>query len=90
MAEVDLEFKNVFHMVDSSTVLGYLHKANSKLKPFEGIRVSEVQTSGKFEDGKLKNWSWVDGTVNQANLATMLRSVSELGIGSFWQKGPSF
>ena len=42
--EMDLEFERVIHLVDSSTVLGYLHKQDSLLKPFEGVRVSEVQT----------------------------------------------
>ena len=58
---LDLEFGNTYHLVDSSTVLGYLHKADAKLKPFEGIRVSEVQTVGKFVDGRLENWFWVEG-----------------------------
>ena len=52
---LDLEFENVFHLVDSSTVLGYLHKADAKLKPFEGIRVAEVQAAGKFIEGRLEN-----------------------------------
>ena len=34
--ELDMEFDNIYHMVDSSTILGYLHKMDSKLKPFEG------------------------------------------------------
>ena len=42
----------------------------------------QIQTSGSFEDGRLKNGSWVDGTVNPADWATKPRLVSELGIGS--------
>ena len=56
IGELDIEFANIYHLVDSSTVLGYLHKTDSKLKPFEGIRVSEVQTAGEFINGKLKHW----------------------------------
>ena len=57
ISEVDLTFGNIFHLVDSSTVLGYLHKEDSRLKPFEGVRVSEVQASGRFVNGRLDNWS---------------------------------
>ena len=57
---LDVQFQNVFHLVDSSTVLGYLHIVDSKIKLYEGIRVSEIQMSGKFIDGRLHNWSWVE------------------------------
>ena len=87
---LDLNFENIYHMVDSSTVLGYIHKPDSKLKPFEGIRVSEIQTSGIFEEGRLRNWSWIDGDRNPADWATKPRLASELGVNSFWQRGPAF
>ena len=54
-SDLDLEFENIYHLVDSSTVLGYLHKADAKLKPYEGVRVSEIQTHGRFIDGRLHN-----------------------------------
>jgi len=82
---IGLEFSNVYHVVDSSTVLGYMHKVDSKL-----IRVSEVQRSGVFQDGRLKNWAWVDGDLNPADWATKPRNVPELDLGGFWQKGPLF
>ena len=88
--QVDLEFERIYHLVDSSTVLGYLHKQDSKLKPFEGVRVSEVQTSGTFTDGRLDNWGWIEGQLNPADWATKPRSVSDLVKGGFWQKGPQF
>ena len=31
---LNMKFENVYHLVDSSTVLGYLHKSDSKLKTF--------------------------------------------------------
>ena len=84
------KFSKIYHLVDSSTVVGYLHKSDSKLKPFEGIRVSEVQTSGTFVDGRLQDWYWVEGGLNPADLCTKPRCVSELGVNSLWQKGPAF
>ena len=87
---LDLEFGNTYHLVDSSTVLGYLHKADAKLKPFEGVRMSEVQTAGKFVDGRLENWFWVEGELNPADWATKPRVVADLASGGFWQQGPRF
>ena len=90
VSHLEQEFDNIYHLVDSSTVLGYVHKADSKLKPFEGIRVSEIQTAGQFIDGRLHNWSWVEGENNPADWATKPRSVDELKSEGFWQRGPSF
>ena len=90
VGELDIKFSSIYHLVDSSTVLGYLHKSDSKLKPFEGVRVSEIQTSGEFTGGRLKNWAWIDGENNPADWATKPRGVSELGVGSLWQAGASF
>ena len=90
MSSLKLEFENVYHIVDSSTVLGYVHKPDAKLKPFEGIRVSEIQTAGVITDGRLHNWFWVDGENNPADWETKPRAVAELEQGGFWQKGPKF
>jgi len=90
VSQVDIEFDNIFHLVDSSTILGYLHKQDSKLKPFEGIRVSEIQMSGEFLQGRLKNWSRIETKNNPADWATRPRSVSELASDGFWQRGPAF
>ena len=87
---LDLEFENIYHLVDSSTVLGYLHKQDTRLKPFEGVRVSEIQAAGQVIQGRLHNWSWVDGLNNPADWATKPRLVSELKEGGFWQSGPDF
>ena len=90
LGTLDMEFQTVYHFVDSSTVLGYLHKMDSKLKPFEGVRVAEIQTSGKFVDGRLEGWNWVDGENNPADWATKPRKVADLRHDGFWQKGPWF
>ena len=90
VAQVDLKINNIYHLVDSSTVLGYLHKQDSRLKPFEGVRVSEIQAAGIFLDGRLDKWSWIDGDLNPADWATKPRVVADLVPGGFWQMGPSF
>ena len=90
VGQLDVDFGNIYHLVDSSTVLGYIHKSDSLLKPFEGVRVSEVQTADKFKDGRLKNWFWIEGESNPADWATKPHSVQELTEGGFWQVGPLF
>ena len=83
-------FKRVIHLVDSSTMLCYLHKEDQKLKPYEGVRVSEIQAAGEFKDGLLQDWSWVDTDNNPADWVTKPRSVRELSTDGFWQRGPEF
>ena len=63
---------------------------DAKLKPYEGIRVSEIQTAGKMVNGRLHGWSWVDGESNPADWATKPRKVADLKHDGFWQKGPWF
>ena len=87
---LNVKFERKLHLVDSSTVLGYLHKPDSKLNPWEGLRVSEIQAAGSFEDGRLKDWAWVRGEDNPSDWATKPRSAKELSPGGFWQKGPKF
>ena len=41
-------------------------------------------------EGRLQNWSWVEGDLNPADWATKPRLASELHKEGFWQKGPSF
>ena len=48
---------NIYHLVDSSMVLVYVHKEDSKLKPYEGVRVAEIQTANEQVDGRLLNWA---------------------------------
>ena len=69
-----LEFEREIHLVDSSTALGLIHKEDSKLKPYEGIRVSEIQTAGEFEEGRLKGWAHVAGVNNPSDWGTKPRS----------------
>ena len=90
VSHVNLEFEEIFHLVDSSTILGYLHKEDSRLKAFEGVRVSEVQTAGKFVNGRLLNWSWVESKDNPSDWTTKPRNVKELCTEGFWQRGPLF
>ena len=83
-------FSKVYHLVDSSTVLGYVHKESSVFGPYEGVRISEIQTSNEFKEGKLAGWAWVPGSHNPADWCTKPRKVRDLAESNFFYEGPPF
>ena len=76
--ETNLVFSKVYHLVDSSTVLGYVHKECGVFGPYEGTRISEIQSSNKFVNGRLEGWAWVPGSENPADWCTKPRTVQNL------------
>ena len=90
LKETNLKFEKVYQLVDSSTVLGYVHKECGIFHPYEGIRVAEIQSSNTFVEGKLENWAWVSGEQNPADWCTKPRSAEKVSNDSFWKDGPEF
>ena len=90
LKETNLEFSKVYQFVDSSTVLGYVQKEYGVFRPYEGIRIAEIQSLNVFENGKLKGWAWVAGKDNPADWATKPRQVEDLLTGRFWPEGAGF
>ena len=88
--DTNLEFAKIYHLVDSSTVLGYLQKESGNFKPYEGVRIAEIQSSNVLVDGKLTGWAWVSTEVNPADWCTKPREVKDLKVGGFWESGPEF
>ena len=88
--ETNLKFEKVYHLVDSSTVLGYVHKECGIFHPYEGIRVAEIQSANTFVDGRLEGWAWVSGEQNPADWCTKPRSALKVANDDFWQSGPDF
>jgi hypothetical protein len=86
--ETNLKFEKVYQIVDSSTVLGYIQKECGVFKPYEGIRVAEIQAS--LVDGILVILAWVAGTENPSDWCTKPRTVKELSESRFWSEGPQF
>ena len=74
---INLRFANINHFVNSSTVLGYLHENEAKLKLYEGVCVSEIQTAGEFVDSNLKNLAWVEGDNNPPDRTPKPRSAKD-------------
>ena len=52
LIDTNIRFGRVLNLVDSSTVLGYLHKESSNFGQFEGIKIAEIQSTNEFKDGK--------------------------------------
>ena len=67
LKETNLHFVKVVNLVDSSTVLEYLHKESSNFGHFEGIKIAEFQSTNEFEDAKLVAWGWIQGCDNPAD-----------------------
>ena len=90
LKETNLKFSKVYQLVDSSTVLGYVQKECGSFKPYEGIRIAEIQSSNNFVAGTLVGWAWVSGSDNPADWCTKPRRVDDIHNSSFWVKGPEF
>ena len=90
LKETNLKFSKVYQLVDSSTVLGYLHKHCGLYKIWEAIRVSEIQSTNVFKDGRLIPFAWIGTKDNPADWCTKPRPVKDLEPDGFWQTGPQF
>ena len=90
LKETNLKFAKVVNLVDSSTVLGYLHKESSNFGQFEGIKIAEVQSTNEFQDGKLVAWGWIPGCENPADWCTKPRTPREIRDNEIFLTGPSF
>ena len=88
--ETIFNFEKVYHLVDSSTVLGYVNKECGAFHPFEGRHVAEIQLSNPFVNGKLLRWTWVSGALNPTDWCTKPRSVEKVSHDSFWKDRPEF
>ena len=88
--ETNLKFSKTYQFVDSSTVLGYVQKECGVFRPYEGVRVAEIQSSNKFVNSTLEGWAWVAGSDNPSDWCTKPRSVEEVRGNRFWVDGPDF
>ena len=80
----------VYHLLDSSAVLGYINKDCGKFKPYEGVRIAEIQSSNEISEGRLKGWAWVSGENNPSDWCTKPKTVKDLKASRFWDEGPKF
>ena len=88
LKETNLRFAKVVNLVDSSTVLGYLHQESGNFGRFEGIKIAEVQSTNEFQDGKLVAYGWIPGSDNPADWCTKPCTPREIKENDTFLKGP--
>ena len=80
-----MEIERWFHLLDSQTVLGAIHRDSYGYQTFFANRVGEIQKAGSLED-----WWWIPGDVNIADIMTRGATPEDLNEVSEWQNGPYF
>ena len=78
-----LKFEGVYHFVDSEIVKGQVGKASYGFDTFTGNKVGEIERRSQP-----KEWFWIPGALNVADLITRGCSPSKLGLDSVWQNAP--
>ncbi len=74
-----------FHLVDSQTVLGAIQRASYGYQSFFANRIGEIQRTTPVKD-----WWWIPGDLNIADIITRGGSPKDLKEDSAWQRGPVF
>ena len=67
-------------------MLGYVHKETGAFGPYEGVRISEIQTTNEMVDGRLMGWARIPDDQNPAYWCTKSRTLTEvMSDDSFWK-----
>lgn len=74
-----------YHFVDSQTVLGAIQRESYGYQTFFANRVGEIQSITDIRD-----WWWIPGSQNIADIITRGASPADLTEDSEWQSGPKF
>ena len=84
--EMNIEFGKVYHIVDSSIILGMITNVSLKFDTFTAPRVTEIQMNTAVEE-----WVWTSTDQMPADLGTRGKcTVSDLGVGTMWRNGPDW
>ena len=83
--ESRFSFSKILQLIDSTTVLGMLHRLSTRFKVYEGVRISETQS---VADGDMSCWGLLK--LNIADWATRSHSPYNLDSESVWYRGPDF
>ena len=81
------QFAKIFHIVDSEIAKAMISKDSYGFSTFAANRIGEIH-----ERTEKENWYWVEGSLNVSDLTTrsLDTEVTDLGMNSDWQNGPSF
>ena len=80
-----IPFKKVIHLLDSQIVQCMLQKESYGFNTFVATRVGEIQ-----ESTDPKEWYWINGKDNIADITSRGMTPENLDINSEWQNGPEF
>lgn len=80
-----IEVERWYHLIDSQTILGAIQRESYGYQTFYANRVGEVQSSTDIRD-----WWWIPGSLNIADILTRGASPADLTEDSEWQLGPKF
>lgn len=80
-----MEVESWFHLVDCQTMLGAIQRDSYEYQAFFANRVREIRKAGPVRD-----WWWIPGDFNFADLITRWGTPKDLNEDSVWQKGPQF
>ena len=81
-----INFEGVHHIIDSEIVKAMISRESYGFRTFAANRIGEIQDTTKKKD-----WEWVEGKLNVADLATRpLVQGTKLDAESTWQNGPEF
>ena len=83
--QMTYNFDEVVYIVDSIIVRSQIQKESYGFGTFVATRVGEIQ-----EKSDPKQWWWIEGRSNPADMLTRPSKLENLGPGSVWQTGPDF
>lgn len=80
-----IDVEKWYHLVDSQTILGAIQRESYGYQTFFANRVGEIQSATDIRD-----WWWIPGSVNIADIITRGACPNDLTENSEWQLGPQF
>jgi len=82
---ISFEFAKIYFIVDSEIVRAMIQKESYGFNTFVGVRIGEIQSITEK-----RNWFWIEGPLNIADVITRGCKPTDLGEDSIWQTGPKF
>ena len=84
-SERELQFKQVYFLIDSKVVFAMIHKESYGFRSYAAVRIGEIQQSTNLTD-----WYWLESSLNIADWLTRGKRPVDLNDLEQWQNGPSF
>ena len=85
MKECRFKFDRINHIVDSEIVRAMIQRESYGFNTFTSTKIGEIQNGSD-----VKEWFWIKGSQNIADLLTRGGSPGDVNMESEWQNGPLF